>query len=427
MDNEITKDVNPHFEDFIFDWNCKFYLLCGGYGSSKSYHIALKLILKCLEEKRKVLVVRQVFDTIRDSCFSLLTEIIDDLGLEENVVKYTVSPMRINFANGSQIIFKGLDKPKKLKSINGVSIIWIEEASEISYAAYKELLGRVRHPSLSLHFILSTNPIDKNNWVFQHFFVMPGIREDVFYAQRQFVVNNTFYHHSVADDNYFLPAGYIEELDNMKNYDPDLYRVARQGRFGVNGRKVLPQFEVLPHDVIMAQVGGISQRWYRTGMDFGFEDSYNAVVRMAIDDANKTLYIFDEYYKNRMTDDETAHDPDFMAFRADYIKADPEDPKAISYFRKSGYRISGARKFAGSRLAYTRKVKRFRHIYCSEKCKNCIKEMAELTYALDRSDNIIPDEFNIDPHTFSAVWYGLDDYDVADIKGNYGGYGRHVE
>ena len=53
--------------------------------------------------------------------------------------------------------------------------------------------------------------------------------------------------------------------------------------------------------------------------------------------------------------------------------------------------------------------------------------MAELTYALDRSDNIIPDEFNIDPHTFSAVWYGLDDYDVADIKGNYGGYGRHVE
>ena len=153
MDNEITKDVNPHFENFIFDWLCKFYLLCGGYGSSKSYHIALKLILKCIEEKRKVIVVRQVFDTIRDSCFSLLTEIIDDLGLEENVVKYTVSPMRITFANGSQIIFKGLDKPKKLKSINGVSIIWIEEASEISYAAYKELLGRVRHPSLSLHFI----------------------------------------------------------------------------------------------------------------------------------------------------------------------------------------------------------------------------------------------------------------------------------
>ncbi|WP_218831472.1 phage terminase large subunit, partial [Bacillus licheniformis] len=49
-----VKEVNPHFEDFLFDWNQKFQLLVGGYGSSKSYHIALKLILKLLEEKRTV-------------------------------------------------------------------------------------------------------------------------------------------------------------------------------------------------------------------------------------------------------------------------------------------------------------------------------------------------------------------------------------
>ena len=55
----INKAVNPRFEDFLFDWNYKTYLLIGGYGSSKSYHIALKLILKCLSEIRKVLVVRE--------------------------------------------------------------------------------------------------------------------------------------------------------------------------------------------------------------------------------------------------------------------------------------------------------------------------------------------------------------------------------
>ena len=54
----VDKEVNPRFESFLFDWDYKTYLLVGGYGSSKSYHIALKLILKCLEEKRKVLVVR---------------------------------------------------------------------------------------------------------------------------------------------------------------------------------------------------------------------------------------------------------------------------------------------------------------------------------------------------------------------------------
>ena len=44
------------------------------------------------------------------------------------------------------------------------------------------------------------------------------------------------------------------------------------------------------------------------------------------------------------------------------------------------------------------------------------KKLKNLTYKKDRRGNIVEDEFNIDPHTFSAIWYGLDDYEVADIK-----------
>lgn len=77
----VEKPVNPRFEDFLFDWDYKHYLLFGGYGSSKSYHIALKLILKCLEEKRKVLVIREVYETIRESCFDLFEEILSDMEL----------------------------------------------------------------------------------------------------------------------------------------------------------------------------------------------------------------------------------------------------------------------------------------------------------------------------------------------------------
>ena len=57
---EICKEVNPHFEDFIFNWEHKTYLLVGGYGSSKSYHVALKILLKLLQERRTCLVVREV-------------------------------------------------------------------------------------------------------------------------------------------------------------------------------------------------------------------------------------------------------------------------------------------------------------------------------------------------------------------------------
>ena len=68
----MKKQVSPHFEDFLFDWSTKFQFLVGGYGSGKSYHVALKIILKMLEEKRTALVVREVYDTHRDSTFSLL-------------------------------------------------------------------------------------------------------------------------------------------------------------------------------------------------------------------------------------------------------------------------------------------------------------------------------------------------------------------
>ena len=174
---EVTKEVNPRFENFIFDWDYKKYLLVGGYGSSKSYHIVLKIILKCYAEKRKVLVVREVYDTHRDSTFSLFKEILEGMNLLANTKKERrhkvvakESPFKLTFPNGSEVIFKGMDKPEKLKSLNGVTIVWLEECSEIKYDGYKELLGRLRHPTLKLHFILSTNPVGTDNWVYTHFF-----------------------------------------------------------------------------------------------------------------------------------------------------------------------------------------------------------------------------------------------------------------
>lgn len=59
----MIKQVNPHFKEFLFDWNQKFQFLVGGYGSSKSYHVALKIVLKLLKEKRTALVIRGVRHT----------------------------------------------------------------------------------------------------------------------------------------------------------------------------------------------------------------------------------------------------------------------------------------------------------------------------------------------------------------------------
>lgn len=76
----------------------------------------------------------------------------------------------------------------------------------------------------------------------------------------------------------------------------------------------------------------------------------------------------------------------------------------------------GAKKYIGSRLQNTKKMKRFNKIVCSPKCKNAIRELKDLTYKKDSKGNVIYDEFNIDSHVLSALWYALDTYTVADIK-----------
>ena len=73
---EINIQANEHFIDYLNNWDKRFYYIVGGYGSSKSYHTALKLVLKALQEKRRILVVRAVYRTIKESCFSLLKGVL---------------------------------------------------------------------------------------------------------------------------------------------------------------------------------------------------------------------------------------------------------------------------------------------------------------------------------------------------------------
>lgn len=83
MTKQINVALNDHFINFVNDWESKFYFLVGGYGSSKSYHVGVKLLSKLLAEKRKALVVREVFETIRESCYDLLQEIAENMGVDQ--------------------------------------------------------------------------------------------------------------------------------------------------------------------------------------------------------------------------------------------------------------------------------------------------------------------------------------------------------
>jgi phage terminase large subunit len=232
-----------------------------------------------------------------------------------------------------------------------------------------------------------------------------------------------------VDDNPFIQYDYIKTLNDIKKYDVPLYTVARWGRFGATGTRVLPQFEIadgrMKFDECVRQCG---EENHYFGFDFGFEESYNAVISMCVSTKDRVLYIYDEIYMNRVTDDKFCNQPEMQALKNrisglnkqgynKVIVADNEDPKAITFYRDQGFAIRGCRnKFAGSRLSNTRKIKRFHRIIVHPSCKNTIRELKDLTYKKDNRGNAIYDQFNIDPHTFSAIWYALDMVSVGDVK-----------
>lgn len=439
----VDLQVSSRFMSFLNDWDYEKYLLVGGYGSGKSDVIVTKLVLKLLQEKRTVLVTRAVYNTIKDSCFALFKKVLTRMNMladqipsrnyDSGKVIAVQSPLEIRFPNGSKVLFRGTDDPEKLKSIDGVSIAWMEECSEMAYAAYKEILGRVREPGVTCHFILSCNPVGKENWVYQNFFVHMDEKgkehviqdPEQLYKRRTIVnpKNGVYYHHSVPDDNPFLPPSYIKRLDELRFTDPKLWVVARWGRFGANGVRVLPQFCVAKDATKFRNaIANIPARYHFFGLDFGFETSYNALMACAVDDENKILYIYDEVYMSHITDDKFCKLPEVLRINARAVNcdkpigADAAEPKTIQYYRQQGFRMYGAKKYAGSRLQNTKKLKRFRKIICSPKCSNCIRELKDLTYKKDSRGNAIYDTFNIDPHTMSALWYALDTYTVSDLK-----------
>lgn len=424
--NEPVKlKINDHFIKAVFDWNYQMYLFIGGYGSSKSDNAFTKVILKCLEEPgRVVLVVRRYKSSLRNSSYSLSKKIIKRMNAE-HLVTFIDSRLEAIFSNGSRIIYTGIDDPEKIKSVDNVSIVVCEEASEISYAVFSELLGRIRHMEFSNHFILMTNPVGYNNWLYQHFFkrkttgvngeeiVNIVLDDEELYKKREIIHNNVYYHHSVVDDNAFVPDDYKARLDDMKNYDPDKYRIGRLGRFGLTGVRLFPQFKKLSPDKIEKQMENKALSFY-SGLDFGFITSYNAYVYVAVDMKNRDLYILEEYYSKDKTNDQIADD--LSKYKNRVIIADSAEPKTIAYLNKRGLKVRPCKKYNGSKMANIKKIKMFRNIYCSTKCRNVIEELEDLSFQLDRDGNIIEDKLSIDAHTLDAIAYALDNVKLIDIK-----------
>ena len=163
----LDKWVLPVYHKYMRDYNTRVNVHYGSAGSGKSFFITQKLCIKALLMKRKILVVRKVGATLRDSVWALFNSVLYQLG--NPVESVNNSDFSIKLINGSVILFKGLDNAEKIKSIADITDIFIEEATELSLDDYTQLNLRLRSKEPYNQIHLAFNPVSKVNWCYKNF------------------------------------------------------------------------------------------------------------------------------------------------------------------------------------------------------------------------------------------------------------------
>lgn len=423
--------VNNHFYDLIDDWDFDIYFLIGGYGSGKSHETFTKVAIKAAQEKRKVAVVRREYSTIKDSCYADLEEAIDRIGMSD-FTKYLKSPMRI-LLNESDIIFRGMDKKSKIKSIKGIDVIIVEEANELEIDKLKELINRLRSVDKRSHIIFMTNPGNENDSIAQLLNEF-GVDLEELYNKRKLTIERTMQyegkeetikiklHHSVYTDNKFLPPLFIWNLEQEQ--DEEIKTIAKEGRYGKTKANVFTNVEL--SDNIMELMKNKYLKYFN-GQDYGFSVSYDTEVNMAVDEKENILYIYDGFYARELdTEQLLALMIQHKTYQRDTI-GDSASPRFIKDINNRGMRIRGASKPAGSVKYGIYKLKGFTKIIISSKLKDMVTEkngvkrgiyndFKELARKKLNNGLYSEDEWTIDPHAVDAARYGLEDWERFNYK-----------
>jgi PBSX family phage terminase large subunit len=215
---------NKRFKELI---NCsdRYLVLYGSRGSSKSNFVAMQIVMNLVSHKfYRLVAIRELDVNLEKSVFREIKDKIDVMGLT-NEFKFKFNPLEItHIKTGNEVIFRGLNKPDSLKSLNNPTAVWFEEEIPKTEEAYNTISATLRTPRADyIQEIFTFNPVIEdyeNHWFYKRFF--EGTGELSFRTCLESEVNGTVYrryatiHHSTFRDNSFLPPDQWLTFEAMK-------------------------------------------------------------------------------------------------------------------------------------------------------------------------------------------------------------------
>lgn len=377
----------------------------GSRASKKSKTTALNLITRMMQyPQANTLVVRKVFRTLKDSCFTELKWAIHRLGVDawwgirESPLEMTYLP------TGQKIYFRGLDDPLKVTSItveNGyLCWCWIEEAYEIMDERAFDMLdesirgGIPKETGLFKQITLTFNPWNEKHWLKARFFDAPP-DPDILALTTNYLCNE------------WLDQADLKVFETMRENNPRRYQVAGLGGWGIVEGLVFENWKEEAFE--MAAIAKRPDVVSAFGLDFGYTNDPTALFCGLVSREEKTIWVFDELYEKALTNRAICDRVTAMGYAKERIRADCAEPKSIDELRELGlYRITPARKGLDSINNGIQYIQDYR-IVIHPRCVNFLTEISNYTWAEDKFGGKLNRPIDAFNHLMDAMRYALED------------------
>lgn len=400
-DIRLSEKIGSAFYDVardVFRHGHTHYDFSGGRGSLKSSTVSVLVPLLLINNPgTHALVLRKVANTIRDSVYAQYIWAIGELGMAA-YWEAKVSPMELIYKpTGQKIMFRGADDPMKIKSIKVpfgyIAVTHFEEKDQFAGRAEIRaiLQSTMRGGSVFWNFESYNPPISRDNWA----------NKDSLEERTDRLCHKSTY---LQAPHEWLGQQFLDEAEHLKATDERAYQHEYLGIPVGTGGNVFDNLELREiTDEEMSYFDHIYQ-----GVDYGWFPDPFAFIRLHYDRARETIYLMDEIYQNKLTNEASGNIIIQRGYKDAYITCDSAEPKSVADYRAMGLPAKAAVKGPGSVDYGMKWLQRRKIVIDRKRTPNAYNEFVNYEYDRNKDGDIIsgyPDENN---HLIDATRYAVE-------------------
>jgi phage terminase large subunit len=339
----------------------------GGTRSGKSYAILQFLIVRALQEKLDIIVVRRTVPSLKRSVMKDFKDIMTDLEIFKSD-NFNISDRIYTFENSSTISFINTDDPEKLRGVKS-NVLFVDECSEISEESYFQLAIRCEG-----EIVLALNPtVSPYHWVRQ--------MDDC----ERFI--------TTYKDNPYLPKEMVKSIEDLEFKNPKYWKIYGLGEYAPNDKAIFT-FQIIDEMPVCELVA--------MGMDFGFSNDETTLV--AVHRQGDMLYLRELLYEKGMVTRDIVDRLNQLNVNKTEIWADSSEPRLIEEIYRSGFNIKPVKKGPDS-INFGIGVLQNYGLCVERTSQNLINELYSYQWATDKYGIVLDKPEGGLDHLIDAVRY----------------------